>query len=107
MTDSVNGLVVADFNGDHVADVAANCDHTNCWRIAYGGFLDWHNVTQPFGLVGPEFAGVGHFLGHVEADVLSWNVFGLCDPNVGQNSEFCISVGGITPTKRYSTQDMR
>jgi hypothetical protein len=110
LTSNVNGLVVADFNGDGVADVAANCDHATCWRISYHGFEDWREFSQPYGLVGPEFAGVGRFLGHIEADVLSWNVrneFRMCDMNIGQDTQFCLSVGGITPAQRYSTQDMR
>jgi hypothetical protein len=110
LSSNVNGLVVADFNGDGVADVAANCDHPTCWRISYRGFEDWREFSQPYGLVGPEFAGVGHFLGHIEADVLSWNVsnqFWMCDMHVGQETQLCLSVGAITSAQRYSTQDMR
>jgi VCBS repeat protein len=110
LTDTVNGLVVADFNGDGFADVAGNCDEPACWRISYGGFQDWYSVTQPYGLVGPELAGIGHFRGDAPADVLSWNLkndYYMCDPTFGQNTQLCIQTAGITPAQHYSTQDMR
>ena len=110
LTDTVQALVVADFNGDGFTDVATNCDEPACWRISFGGFEDWKNISQPYGLVGPELAGIGRFLGNVAADVLSWNVsnpYWMCDPNVGQETELCMSVAGITPVQRYSRQDMR
>jgi hypothetical protein len=106
----INSLVVADFNGDGYADVGANCDEPGCWRISYRGNAGWNYIPQPFGLVGTPLAGVGRFLGHREADVLSWNVidpYWMCDPKSGQDTQFCISVGAIEPTQHYSTQDMR
>jgi hypothetical protein len=114
LTNTVDGLVVADFNGDGFADVAANCDGPACWRISYGGFQDWTSVSpQNSGLVGPEFVAVGHFLGHSAADVLTWNLYNsvdntaICDANVGQNTHFCISQAAIFPSTIYSRQDMR
>jgi hypothetical protein len=107
MVNDVNALIVADFNGDGYADVGANCEDPGCWQISYRGTEDWQHFPQPFGLTGPHFAGVGHFLGHVWTDVLSWNVLGICDPNTGQDTQFCMSVAGISPTQRYSNQDMR
>jgi hypothetical protein len=113
LTNTVDGLVVADFNGDGFADVGANCDGPACWRISYNGFQDWRSVsTQNSGLVGPELVGIRHFLGHAGADVLTWNLYdsvdhtAICDPNVGQNTHFCISVAAIYPGTIYSTQDM-
>jgi hypothetical protein len=103
----INALIVADFNGDGHADVGANCEDPGCWRITYFGTEDWEYFSQPFGLTGPQFAGVGHFLGHAWTDVLSWNDFGICDSNTGQDTQLCMSVAGISTTKRYSNQDMR
>jgi hypothetical protein len=107
---NIDHLIVADFNGDGHADVGANCEDPGCWRISFRGFEDWQSVPEPFGLTGPPLAGVGHFLGHAWSDVLSWNVrnaYWMCDPNIGQDTQFCMSVAGISPTKRYSTQDIR
>jgi hypothetical protein len=109
LTDNVDGLIVADFNGDGIADVGSNHDGPG-WRISFGGFENWKDFYQPFGLAGPQLAGVGHFTGRVVSDVLSWNIFNkyvMCDANVGQNTQLCISHAGITPVQRYSTQDMR
>ncbi len=112
----ISGLVVADFNGDGHADVAANCDGPACWRISYRGFEDWTYVsTQNSGLLGPQFVAVGHFLGRAPTDVLSWNLYSnvgnnvtaICDLNSGQNTHFCISPAAIYPSTIYSTQDMR
>ena len=95
LTNTVDGLFVADFNGDGTADVAMDCGAgaPGCWSISYGGFQDWQYPN--IGPNGPYVAGVGHFLGRIEADVLLWN-----DPQLG------ISVGGIYPPIRYSSQDM-
>lgn len=95
MTNTVDGLSVADFNGDGFADVAAVCDANSagCWRTSYGGFQDWHYAT--LGTIGPYVAGAGHFLGQAEADLLSWN-----------DHDLWISVGGISPLTRHSSQDM-
>ena len=110
MVSNINALIVADFNGDRHADVGANCDDPGCWRISYWGTEDWKYFPEPFGLTGSPLAGVGHFLGHIWTDVLSWNVrnaYWMCDPNIGQDTQFCMSVAGISRTQRYSTQDMR
>jgi FG-GAP-like repeat len=95
LTNTVDGLFVADFNGDGTADVAMDCGAgaPGCWSISYGGFQDWQYPN--IGPTGPYVAGVGHFLGRIEADLLLWN-----DPQLG------ISVGGIYPPIRYSSQDM-
>ena len=114
LADTVDGLVVADFNGDGFADVAMNCDGPACWRISYGGFQDWTYLSeQNSGLLGPQFVAVGHFLGHAAADVLTWNLYfsstnsAICNPNAGRNTYFCISQAAIYPGVVYSTQDMR
>ncbi len=105
LTDTVDGLIVADFGGSGKADVATNCgaDAPGCWRISYGGLQDWRYYT--LGTFGPYVAGVGHFLGQVEADLLSWD--NLPFGPLVFTTEFSISMGGISPLTRYSTQDMR
>ena len=114
LTDTADGLVVADFNGDGSADVAANCDEGGCWRISYGGFQQWSYVHQVFGIVGTQVAGYGHFTGHASTDYLAWNLnvsnsiyetAGACG-EIGIEAQFCISVAGTNPLEHYSTQDM-
>ena len=107
LTDTVNDLFVADLDGDGFADVFTDCPSgSRCWRISYYGFQDWESFSQPVPLA-LEFAGVGRFLGQSAADVLTWNVFGLCDPTHGQNTQLCISTAGFEPMVHYSLQDMR
>jgi len=95
LLNTVDGLFVADFNGDGVADVAGVCDANSdgCWRTSYGGLQDWYYVN--LGTFRPDVAGVGHFLGHTEADLLSWN-----------DRDLWISTGAISPLTRHSSQDM-
>jgi VCBS repeat protein len=112
LTNTVDGLLVADFNGDGVADVATNS--ADGWQISYRGAHGWTNVRQPLGLVSLSLAGIGHFKGQRGSDVLLWNGLSLgvislakCDSNANVNTQLCISVGGTSPATRYSTQDMR
>ena len=118
LTDNADGLVVADFNGDGFADVAQICgDPFSCsWHISYGGFEDWHSVTQSNWLVPSAFAAVGNFRGYKAADMLFWNGIAVpgglfttdsCDLNIGTFTHLCISIAGFNPVQRYSTQDMR
>jgi hypothetical protein len=96
LTSAVDNLYVADFNGDGIADVATDCGPNadpGCWQISYAGSRNWQYLPFAYG---PYIAGIGHFLGHVEADLLSWN-----------NVDFWISVGGISQLTSYSTQDMK
>ena len=115
----ISQLVVADFNGDGIADVAANCvSISSCgWRISYSGTQTWTNVAQTYPLVGDHLAGVGYFRGHKPAnagvaDVLSWNfpafpsVLPACDSNVSAN-QLCMSQSGTQPSELYSRQDQR
>jgi hypothetical protein len=116
LSENINDLVVADFNGDGFADIAGNCDFPGCWRISYGGFQDWFYVDQDFevlGIVAENVAGYGHFTGTAAADFLAWNqispeipFIGICGQE-GFSTQFCISVAGTSPLQRYSTQDMR
>lgn len=106
LTNTIDGLVVADFNGDGIADVlTASSDG---WQISYGGSQPWVDAPQTlwgrFGLLA--VAGVGHFRGQPQADVLVWNA-GLIDPLVITGTEFFVSAAGISDATVYSTQDMR
>lgn len=122
LTDSVADLLVADFNGDGVADVATDCPaQAGCWKISYGGFGDWQSFPQPTALtLKNDLAAVGHFRGAAATDVLTWNdpgvltvgnetvpITGKCDLTHGQYTQMCISIAGFEPATHYSTQDMR
>jgi len=96
LTDTVDGLFVADFNGDGFADVGTSCG-SGCWSISYGGFQDWNNVT---GTVGPQVAGVGHFLGQVEADLLSWESYPADWFFLNGDLNLYISIGGRCRSER-------
>ena len=108
MTTSVAGLVVADFNGDGFADVLASS--ADGWQISYGGLQPWTtDVPQPpFG--GPAFpsvAGVGHFTGQRQADVLVWDNTLYNVQVTGLTKDLLLSPAGASLATPYSTQDMR
>ena len=122
LTNTVDGLVVGDFAGTGTGvSVGMSCDSLltpGCWQISAGGIQDWHTYTIGSGPV--VLAAVGHFLGRVDAyqhplptDLLFWNArlplitVAMCDSSVGVDTEFCLSVGGIFPSFRYASQDMR
>ena len=116
LTSSVNGLVVADFNGDGLADVALACGGIGCgWKISYGGTQDWAQIFQGLSLSGP-FAGAGYFRGKkgaMAADILYWNAapglelgIAACDSNADV-AQFCIAEYGINPGILYGAQPMR
>jgi hypothetical protein len=118
LSDDAHLLVVADFDGDGVADVATDCGDPGCWQISYGGQAGWKKVSQPVTLRG-DLAGIGHFLGGKSTDVLTWNTstttgFGFfpqrsakCDPSHGQDTQLCISAAASARAIHYSPQDMR
>jgi hypothetical protein len=124
LTNTVAGLVVGDFAGTgRGVSVAMSCDSfltPGCWQVSAGGIQNWHPYTLGSGPV--VLAAVGHFLGRFDAyqnplpvDLLFWNdaqpvplvTIAMCDSSVGVNTEFCLSVGGIFPSYRYTSQDMR
>ena len=106
LTDSVASLIVVDFNGDGIADIATDCASSGCWQISYKGTQDWTRVSQPVSL-GGDLAAVGHFESLKPTDVLTWNNSGKCDQSHGQDTQFCISVAATGKAAHYSTQDMR
>jgi hypothetical protein len=90
-----------------------------CWQVSAGGIQNWHPYTLGSGPV--VLAAFGHFLGRFDAyqnplpvDLLFWNdaqpvplvTIAMCDSSVGVNTEFCLTVGGIFTSYRYTSQDM-
>jgi len=124
LTNTVDGLILGDFTGTSGVSVGMSCDSLTtpgCWQVSAGGIQNWHTYTIGSGPV--VFAAIGHFLGRVDAyqhplptDLLFWNArqtvgpfvtSAMCDSSVGLETELCLSVGGIFPSFRYSSQDMR
>jgi hypothetical protein len=93
LKNTMSDLVLADFNGDGIADVGYSCG-PGCWAISYSGTQNstGHNLGS-FGLVN---GGVGRFTGGPRADVLVWN-----------GNEFWVSAGGTAAAIALSSQDMR
>ena len=120
---SVDGLVVADFSGDGVADIGMSCfslSNPGCRQISLGGAQGWQQNT--IGSWAADFSAVGYFLGHtgangarLPADLLFWNtaplsitsIGAMCDSSTGVNTELCLSEGGMNPAYLYTSQDMR
>jgi hypothetical protein len=120
LTDSVDGLFVADFNGDGFADVAmassSNASNdTWTWGFSYYGFQPWqyHTITpgtnatiEQCSFLNPDASGnpgvlaaIGRFSGTTSSDILLWG-----DANT---NNLCIVPGGIGTALRQSRQDMR
>jgi hypothetical protein len=96
--DPIDNLVVADFNGDGVADVGESCG-TGCWKISSGGTQPWPSFN--FGSFALVKGAVGHFgqnnCGNSPgADILVWNV-----------DEFSVVPCGTGAPYLISSQDMR
>jgi hypothetical protein len=98
LTDSVANLTVADFNGDHRADVATSSGWhpgVHVWQVSYGGTSDWttlRSAVEPL----TSAAAIGRFDGNASADVLLWH----------DNYLDIASRGSVEP-HRHSLQDMR
>lgn len=111
LTDSAQGLYVADFDGDGIADVASDCGNSTCWNISSGGRNGWNNPPQPYAVLGSGLAGIGKFSGNnasqpSKVDVLFWDENRACDTNPSAN-HFCISDWGAAALERYSFEKMR
>jgi hypothetical protein len=77
LTSTANGMVVADFDGNGIADVGMWCGSWG-WQISYGGTQGWSNcnTVAPVGLLYPPTlanGAVGRFSGGPGADILLWN----------------------------------
>ena len=97
LTDSVAGLIVADFNGDRRADVATSSGLLNIfvWKVSYSGTDDWttlRTASRPLASV----AAVGRFDGNASADVLLWH-----------SDYLDIATRGAGNSNRHSREDMR
>lgn len=126
LTNTVDSLVVADFDGNGRADVAMvsapdlnfinldplTADFTDWnWSFSYDGVQNWqsHQITPTSQcslsgfsaqqLTASFLVGVGRFDGNPGADVLLWGNDG--------NNNLCIAPGGTSPAIRQSRQDMR
>ena len=120
LTNKIDGLIVADFDGNGRADVVTfdNPLVTGWrWAVSKDAAAGWiyHEITpttegpEPcpfsigiFSLPSPAsslFVGVGRFSGNQSDDILMWG------SNFGNN--FCIVAGGTGAAERRSRQDMR
>jgi hypothetical protein len=122
LTNTVDGLLVADFDGDGRADIAMpsspdistsigiDVEVTSWnWMFSHDGVESWtsHQITptnqcsltftlQQLSSAGL-LAGIGRFGGNAGADLLLW----------GDGNNFCIVPGGTGAAQRQSRQDMR
>lgn len=113
LTDSVAGLLVADFDGDGRADVARASFVFNLVSLSLssGGAAGWTShligstsscsLTFPVGQLfsAGAFAGVARADGVAGADLLLWGA--------KDNNNFCIVSSGTGAAERWSSQDMR
>jgi hypothetical protein len=92
LTSTVNGLVIADFDGDMHADVARHADGT--WQYSArgtGGFVPLRAADESLAALP-----VGRFTDDAVADVLVWS-----------GVHFAIAPGGRGPLTTWSRQEMR
>jgi hypothetical protein len=121
LTNTVDDLVVADFDGDGRADVAENLDLTliGGWAISFNGAGGWASFlitanspeckNSSVGTLPPP--GTGHFAGNKGVDFLFWGAYLFGNPT----NNLCIAQGGNQPgqvgwtagVSLYSLQDMR
>jgi hypothetical protein len=105
LTSTANGLVVADFDGNGIADVGMWCGSWG-WQISYGGTQGWSNcnTVAPVGLLYPPTlanGAVGHFSGGPGADILLWNY-----SNSQGAATLWVAPGGTGVAHPLSSQDM-
>ena len=109
LSNTANGLIVADFNGDGVADVGRWCgsnDGANAgWEISYGASLTWSACNSwPAPANNTLFlanGAVGHFSGGSGADILLWDY-----TNSQGAAPLWVVPGGTRAPYTLSSQDM-
>jgi hypothetical protein len=100
LTSSVQGLIVADFNGDGRADIATVVPRftgglaTTVLQVSFGGTSDWITL-RTFGWP-LSVASIGDFNGSHTVDMLIWH-----------ENYLDISSGGTGAPQRWSQYDMR
>jgi hypothetical protein len=104
LTNKVDNLVVADFDGDGRADIATNSNSD--WMFSYGGVGNWthHQISGTAQCSSPKspltlMPGIGRFQGNKAADVLLWD--GV------ESNGLCIAPRGVVGLQRWTRQDMR
>jgi hypothetical protein len=107
LTDSVNGLTVADFNGDGRADVARSISLLGLWQVSWGGTDDWTTLradSRPLS----SMPAIGRFDATPGADVLNWapSRGPIYNVLLGHNA-LDIASGGAGAFQDHSRQDMR
>jgi hypothetical protein len=85
-TSTMDGLIIADFNGDGIADVA-----TRDGRVSYNGRTEWRPIGTNSSVVA-----VGKFDDNPGADLLFWN-----------SRTIAIRSSGVDPQINFSPQDMK
>lgn len=115
LTSSLDGLVIADFDGDGNADVAQftpNLGESLNWTLSHDGAQGWATLQSnstsqcTISLISSldplvSFPGIGRFSGGPAADILVWN-----------SDRICMIPGGTSPgalgdPQPYSRQEMR
>lgn len=102
LTNSVDGLVLADFDGDGTDDIAMGWGSLS-WRYSHNGAQAWksHSITATTSCtpVLPATAAVGRFAGTKNADILLWGA--------NYNNNLCVVAGGTGAAQRQTQGDMR
>jgi hypothetical protein len=98
---TANGLIVADFDGNGIADVASPCFLLFAFtglNISYGGTQGFSQNCNlgGYGLFTPVNGGLGHFSGGKGTDILIWN-----------GNVIWVVPAGIGVPRALSSQDMR
>ena len=111
LTNNVNDLVVADFDGNGRADVATS-SHDGLyfdWRISSGGVANWARLRNNAIVALTAVPAIGQFDTSAGVDVLFWPgqyFFQMGRPVLQEENYFDIASSG-TGSVRHSLHDMR